>query len=253
MSPTNTFLYKFQNIVELTGAFPTNSLNVKNKEFLENNPIETLLDGIFEDKSFYRRAEENKKRKKFLGYNDLTDEIGNDQCKLKKEKMEELYPSRMETLKCKECQFECYNTAEMSTHLVTTHRGKKRMKVCNNCAYSSDNTWEMDFHCRSRGHKVKKDDSIPCKKCDYMAVNKDDSWVHKKVETTEISRYIIFRQVHIPPEKLFECGDCVWCGDRLDGLRYHSHSQVHQHPSPPIKLLLSPGIVFSLNGTSLES
>ena len=55
----------------------------------------------------------------------------------------------------------------------------------------------MDFHCRSRGHKVKKEEGIPCKKCDYIAENKDDSWVHKKV--------------HIPPEKLFECGDCVWC------------------------------------------
>ena len=33
-------------------------------------------------------------------------------------------------------------------------------------------------------------------------------------------------QVHIPPEKLFECGDCVWCGDRLDNIRYHCHSQV---------------------------
>ena len=58
-------------------------------------------------------------------------------------------------------------------------------------------TFQMDFHCRSRGHKVKKEEGIPCKKCDYIAENKDDSWVHKKV--------------HIPPEKLFECGDCVWC------------------------------------------
>ena len=70
----------------------------------------------------------------------------------------------------------------------------------------------MDFHCRSRGHKVKKDDAIPCKKCDYLAENKDDSWNHKKV--------------HIPADKLFECADCVWCGDRLDNIRYHSHSQV---------------------------
>ena len=27
-------------------------------------------------------------------------------------------------------------------------------------------------------------------------------------------------QVHIPPEKLFECGECVWVGDRLDNIRY---------------------------------
>ena len=33
-------------------------------------------------------------------------------------------------------------------------------------------------------------------------------------------------QVHIPTDKLFECGDCVWCGDRLDNIRYHIHSQV---------------------------
>ena len=39
----------------------------------------------------------------------------------------------------------------------------------------------MDFHCRSRGHKKKTDDAIPCKKCDYIAENKDDNWNHKKV------------------------------------------------------------------------
>jgi len=72
----------------------------------------------------------------------------------------------------------------------------------------------MDFHCKSRGHKQKKDDSIPCKKCDYLAKDKDDSWVHKKV--------------HIPPEKLFECAECVWVGDRLDNIRYHCHSQGHE-------------------------
>lgn len=70
----------------------------------------------------------------------------------------------------------------------------------------------MDFHCRSRGHKAKKDEGIPCKKCDYVADGKDDSWVHKKV--------------HIPEDKLFECDDCVWCGDRLDNIRYHAITQV---------------------------
>ena len=78
----------------------------------------------------------------------------------------------------------------------------------------------MDFHCRSRGHKVKKEEGIPCKKCDYIAENKDDSWVHKKV--------------HIPPEKLFECGDCVWCGDRLDNIRHHIHSQVSTSSLPSL-------------------
>ena len=79
----------------------------------------------------------------------------------------------------------------------------------------------MDFHCRSRGHKVKKEEGIPCKKCDYIAENKDDSWVHKKV--------------HIPPEKLFECGDCVWCGDRLDNIRHHIHSQVSTSSLPSLR------------------
>ena len=59
---------------------------------------------------------------------------------------------------------------------------------------------------------MKKDESIPCKKCDYMAENKEDSWNHKKV--------------HIPADKLFECADCYWVGDRLDNIRYHVHSQV---------------------------
>ena len=69
----------------------------------------------------------------------------------------------------------------------------------------------MDFHCRSRGHKPKKDEGVPCKKwalieflfllcmehlkstklclasnrnslrCDYVCENKDDVWVHKRV------------------------------------------------------------------------
>ena len=39
----------------------------------------------------------------------------------------------------------------------------------------------MDFHCRSRGHKVKKEEGFPCKKCSYVCVDKDDAWVHKKV------------------------------------------------------------------------
>ena len=136
--------------------------------------------------------------------------------------------------KCAECNFKCFDDAMMRTHQTTSHGGRKKMKVCQNCSFACTNVWEvtqsyhqpdwycsndfssqMDFHCRSRGHKVKKEEGIPCKKCDYIAENKDDSWVHKKV--------------HIPPEKLFECGDCVWCGDRLDNIRHHIHSQV----SPP--------------------
>lgn len=202
-----------ENMVERPGAFPMELMTVKNKEVLENNPIDHTPNGInhwdVNQTNDQAAEEETNKKRKFGDHdqdNDIDKSQSNSEENQKKKKIEEM--------KCKECQFKCYNTAEMTTHLVTSHRGKKRMKVCDNCAYSSDNTWEMDFHCRSRGHKVKKDDTIPCKKCDYMAVNKDDSWVHKKV--------------HIPPEKLFECGDCVWCGDRLDNIRYHCHSQQHE-------------------------
>jgi hypothetical protein len=36
-------------------------------------------------------------------------------------------------------------------------------------------------------------------------------------------------QVHIPEDKLVECGDCHWVGDRLDNMRYHIYSQVFLH------------------------
>jgi len=116
--------------------------------------------------------------------------------------------------KCPECEFKCYNDAELKTHISTSHKGRKKTKMCGNCNFTSENVWEMDFHCRSRGHKAKKDDGVPCKKCDYMAENKDDSWVHKKV--------------HIPEDKLVECDDCVWVGDRLDNIRYHAAANVHK-------------------------
>jgi len=116
--------------------------------------------------------------------------------------------------KCHECNFRCYSDGEMKTHAVTSHGGVKKMKLCNNCAFTCHNVWEMDFHCRSRGHKSKKDEGVPCKKCDYICENKDDVWVHKRV--------------HIPAEKLVECGDCVWVGDRLDNIRYHCGSSEHK-------------------------
>jgi len=116
--------------------------------------------------------------------------------------------------KCYECNFRCYSDGEMKTHAITSHGGVKRMKLCNNCAFTCHNVWEMDFHCRSRGHKPKKDEGVPCKKCDYVCENKDDVWVHKRV--------------HIPAEKLVECGDCVWVGDRLDNIRYHCGSSEHK-------------------------
>lgn len=116
--------------------------------------------------------------------------------------------------KCHECNFKCYNDGEMKTHCITSHGGVKKMKMCGNCPFTCHNVWEMDFHCRSRGHKVKKDEGVPCKKCDYICENKDDVWVHKRV--------------HIPAEKLVECGECVWVGDRLDNIRYHCISAEHK-------------------------
>ena len=145
-------------------------------------------------------------KRKLVNDNDFEDDTEEAEEKHKNKK-------KLVEYKCGECQFKCYNVAELSTHQTTTHGQKKRLKACENCAFTSDNVWEMDFHCKSRGHKQKKDETIPCKKCEYLASNKDDSWVHKKV--------------HIPPEKLFECADCVWVGDRLDNIRYHCHSQCH--------------------------
>lgn len=117
-------------------------------------------------------------------------------------------------VKCAECSFKCYDEAMLKTHQMTTHGQVKKMKQCNNCAFTCAGVWEMDFHCRSRGHKAKKDDSVPCKKCDYICQTPDDVWAHKKV--------------HIPPEKLLECADCVWVGDRLDNIRYHAASKSHK-------------------------
>ena len=164
-------------MVERPGAFPIELMTVKNKEVLENNPFEPTSNEINRGNTTHFQAGEHAKKRKF-GDHEKEKRIENSQSKNEESQKK----PKIEEFKCKECSFKCYNSAEMTTHLVTSHNGKKRMKVCDNCAYSSDSTWEMDFHCRSRGHKVKKDDSIPCKKCDYMAVNKDDSWVHKKVE-----------------------------------------------------------------------
>ena len=227
-------------MVERFGTFPMELMNVKNKEVLENNPFGPTSNEINHEnvnQRHFQAGEDTKKRK--FGDHHTVKKIENSQSKNEESQKKQ----KIEELKCKECLFKCYNSAEMTTHLVTSHSGKKRMKVCDNCAYSSDSTWEMDFHCRSRGHKVKKDDSIPCKKCDYMAVNKDDSWVHKKVTIIfgKVGKHVagqwfgningsyphFCHQVHIPPEKLFECGECVWCGDRLDNIRYHCHSQVY--------------------------
>jgi len=200
-----------ESLGDRAAAFPAELLmqliQQKSRELLENNPVEKVTNDDNNGASVTAHSDDKpaaEKRK-----NEADDNTDNSDGKEDKQQKKQ----KLEELKCKECNFKCYNAAELSTHLTTTHGGKKKMKSCDNCSYMSDNTWEMDFHCRSRGHKVRKDESIPCKKCDYMAVNKDDSWVHKKV--------------HIPPEKLFECADCVWCGDRLDNIRYHTVSQGH--------------------------
>jgi len=182
-----------------TAAFPKELLSTQ--EILENNPVDDLTHQsriALESLTAKRKFHEN-------GFDQENDEV-NGQAEKKKKKLVEQ--------KCGECNFKCFNDAEMRTHETTSHGGRKKLKVCSNCSFSCSNVWEMDFHCRSRGHKVKKEEGIPCKKCDYVAENKDDSWVHKKV--------------HIPAEKLFECGDCVWCGDRLDNIRHHTHSQGHK-------------------------
>ena len=78
-------------------------------------------------------------------------------------------------------------------------------------------------------------------RCDYICENKDDVWVHKRVSFFVVgkvlylehkiffykfpfSQQLNFCQVHIPAEKLVECGDCVWVGDRLDNIRFSFNS-----------------------------
>lgn len=158
------------------------------EEFEEEDEVQWLVDD---------RDEETKRRDR--------DDRENEEPSRKKQVVEQ---------KCPECQFKCYSDGEMKTHCNTSHGGMKKMKLCGNCNFTCSNVWEMDFHCRSRGHKAKKDEGVPCKKCDYICENKDDVWAHKRV--------------HIPAEKLVECGDCIWVGDRLDNIRYHCGSTEHK-------------------------
>jgi len=166
--------------IEDSAAFPKEFTNEKNQEIRENNPVEKVTNGSGTINAVTETVEDNNSnnKRKIVNDNDFEDDTEAEQKHKSKKKMVEY--------KCGECQFKCFNVAELSTHQTTTHGQKKRLKVCDTCAFTSDNVWEMDFHCKSRGHKMKKDDSIPCKKCDYLAANKDDSWAHKKV--------------HIPPE-----------------------------------------------------
>lgn len=129
-------------------------------------------------------------------------------------------PSRKrkaEEEKCPEqgCDFKSWFDEDMKFHVKNTHGFKQRIYKCGNCQWTCTNKWEMDYHCRARGHKVLKEECIPCKKCDFLAETKDDAMSHKKV--------------HIDPDKLFECGGdgCVYVSDRLDNLRYHVNSADH--------------------------
>lgn len=115
--------------------------------------------------------------------------------------------------KCVECDYKCRTVAEMRSHCVITHESAPRRKrMCANCNFTCISTWEMDYHARSRGHKTKE--VITCKKCDHLSDTEEESWEHNKV--------------HIPADKLFECGECSWNGDRLYNIRYHAYRQDHK-------------------------
>ena len=50
------------------------------------------------------------------------------------------------------------HTAHCTLHTAPLHRCRLHTAHC------TLHTAQMDFHCRSRGHKAKKDDGVPCKK-----------------------------------------------------------------------------------------
>ena len=87
---------------------------------LENNPTENVNGAS--DESSKRKADEERHQP---------------EEPVKKKKMVEH--------KCAECDFKCYNEAELKTHETTSHGPKKRMKLCNNCAFTSSNTWEVSI------------------------------------------------------------------------------------------------------------
>ena len=45
--------------------------------------------------------------------------------------------------KCPECNFKCFDDAMMRTHQTTSHGGRKKMKVCQNCSFACTNVWEV--------------------------------------------------------------------------------------------------------------
>ena len=92
---------------------------------LENNPIEKE-NGATED-AFKRKIEDDIAATN--GHQIFAEEPA------KKKKMVEH--------KCGECDFKCYNEAELKTHQNTSHGVKKKMKVCENCAFTCNNVWEV--------------------------------------------------------------------------------------------------------------
>ena len=132
----------------------------KSRELLENNPVEKVRNGDNNGASVTAHSDDKpaaEKRKNEAG--DNTDNSDSDGKEDKQQKVSQVFLERpaltfncylfrfqkqkLEELKCKECNFKCYNAAELSTHLTTTHGGKKKMKSCDNCSYMSDNTWEV--------------------------------------------------------------------------------------------------------------
>ena len=122
-------------------------MNERNQEIQENNPAEKVSNGSETTNDMTVTVEDNNisNKRKIVTDNDFEDDTDVEHKHKIKKKMIEY--------KCGECHFKCYNVAELSTHQTTTHGHKKRLKVCDNCAFTSDNVWEMDFHCKSRGHK----------------------------------------------------------------------------------------------------
>ena len=50
---------------------------------------------------------------------------------------------KMVEMKCTECDFKSYNEAGLKTHQMMSHGQKKKMKVCENCAFTCANVWEV--------------------------------------------------------------------------------------------------------------
>jgi len=84
-------------------------------------------------------------------------------------------------------------------------------RKCSECKYACYDKAELKTHCSITGHMGHK----ACKQCDYIATSKEELFMHKK-------------KVHIPVERLFECGDCSWVGKNLHYLRNHAHSRHHR-------------------------